>query len=642
MSSAVSSIEDMIAVESEHSPSGLSTAVNYLDHHQRLSDVIIADNGGDGAVIFSPQLLQYRHGTDVRVKYALVKCAGMGAPFEMSLRRRGWMADIKSVLRKHKTTKDRYQQQPSELVHILPEAQNLRLKQLWPLPAADQILPAPNFAELAAAALEPNAVSSKTTHQQLAELLHMPHSHGVLLKQLWPLPSIDRPLSIYRFAQLAPDAFDDVIESHHLFKDIRKTDLKDVTTVESRYAQSEVSLAFHSPDFNQLKRVIGDGHAVVFRTETTQHQSQPDSQMTGKEEMVILDNRQLEQALNIEVKQAVSSNDVSCAVINSSSIPPPSSDLPRYISKVLHSIFKCLVNFRKMKDVPVRKTDFKGISTLASRYAQTGLLNALNFPFDNQLNCDICARKGVLNRTQIKQLQPGVGSVDKVQKLQNIELSERWDNRYLTEQAQHAEVEQCSMFLSDTNQSSYSDSSISVLSASLEPADDSSDYEVVSMNDIEIIDDEWQAEPSQQPSLPDANTNQSCSVDDDNSASVLAASLDDSSLESVLVRDVEMLSDQQQQLNELLHILRTQNNQLRQLMPQLSPTDDADNDDQTSTIDEFDLMTAASHWSGEADSLLEHIEQCVVEQSRRIADVMATASRQNAELKAACCQQQLS
>lgn len=540
------------------------------------------------------------------------------------------MADIKSVLRKHRATKDHYQQQqPSEhIIHIFPQAQNVQLKQLWPLPAADQTLSAPNFAQLAAAALEPGTISSKTTHQQLAELLCMPQSHSVLLKQLWPLPSVDRTLSVHNFAQLAPAAFDNISENHLLFKGIRKMDFRDVTTLESRYAQSTP----HSPDYdNQLNRVICNGQGVVFRTEAKQHQTEPDTQLPLKEEIVTLDNQQVVQAQNTEVKQAESPRHESSAVNNSAVIPQPSSHLPGCISKLLHSIFRCLVDFRRMINVPVRTTDFRGISTLASRYAQTGLLNALNFPFDYQLNCDICERKGVLSRTEIKQQQPGVTVlVDK----QNIE------------QAYNAEVKQHATSLS-ADQTSYTESSISVLSASLEPADVSSDYEIVSMNDVEIIDDDWQieqtqnAEPNQLSLLPDASTDQPC-CHDDNSASVLPSLSDSSSMETVLVRDVEMLSEQQQQLNELLHILQAQNNQLRQLTPQLSPTAAADGDDRTSSVDEFDLMTVASRWSGDADSMLEYIERCVVEQSRRIADVTATASRQNAELKATCSQQQLS
>jgi len=75
------------------------------------------------------------------------------ADFKSALMKRAGTMDFKSALMRHAGTEDdQHQQQLTELLHVLPQAQNAQLSQLWPLLAADQTS-TPNFAQIVAAAL---------------------------------------------------------------------------------------------------------------------------------------------------------------------------------------------------------------------------------------------------------------------------------------------------------------------------------------------------------------------------------------------------------------------------------------------------------------------------------------------------------
>lgn len=113
----------------------------------------------------------------------------------------------------------------------------------------------------------------------------------------------------------------------------------------------------------------------------------------------------------------------------------------------------------------------------------------------------------------------------------------------------------------------------------------------------------------------------------------------DSNIEAALMKDVEMVDEQHQQLTELVDISQAQNTQLRQLMS-LPPTAD---DIRPSSVDISAVMAQASmDWPGNTDEVLGYIEKCVTEQRLRMADVVVAACLQNAELKAACSQLQSS
>jgi len=79
----------------------------------------------------------------------------------------------------------------------------------------------------------------------------------------------------------------------------------------------------------------------------------------------------------------------------------------------------------------------------------------------------------------------------------------------------------------------------------------------------------------------------------------------------MLMRDVEMVDEQQQQLTELIDKLQSQKTQMRQFMScppaaVAAAADDDDVDDQTSSVDDFDLMAAASLGESDDNILADH------------------------------------
>lgn len=115
----------------------------------------------------------------------------------------------------------------------------------------------------------------------------------------------------------------------------------------------------------------------------------------------------------------------------------------------------------------------------------------------------------------------------------------------------------------------------------------------------------------------------------------------DTSFESMLMKDVEKLDEQHQQLTELMQAMQAQNMWLRQLAP--LPCDVNNEDSSVPSVDSSALMVPASlDWSGNMDEVLCFIEKCFTEQSNTLSAITAAACRQNKQLRTACSQLQTS